>query len=206
MALPPLLGVSPGDHGRTRDVIRLVEGAALGGLRVLILREPHLGEREYVTLARRLSAELTILLHGRHPHALQIARTSGWGLHLPADADATAIRPQVRGPLGQSCHSLAALGVAAAAGCDYALLSPIFPPLSKDASAPPVGLDGLRRACGEVSTPIFALGGIRPDRIAACRGAGAAGVASLGWLFSDAAQPELCKLRAEGLLAAWRAR
>ncbi|HOF88051.1 MAG TPA: thiamine phosphate synthase, partial [Armatimonadota bacterium] len=42
-----------------------------------------------------------------------------------------------------------------------------------------VGLDALREVCAAVRIPVFALGGITPDRVPACLAAGAGGVAAI---------------------------
>jgi thiamine-phosphate pyrophosphorylase len=87
--------------------------------------------------------------------------------------------------VGTSCHSLAEVRAAEAAGADYVLLGPIFPTPSKLQYGPPLGLDTLRQVTLQVSIPVFALGGITADRIAACRENGAAGIAGIR-LFQDA--------------------
>lgn len=206
VGLPGVIGITPGDHGLRRDLIRLLEGAVLGGLEMVILREPTLAEREYVYLARKLSAlsGLRVVLHGSQPDALALAVSAGWDLHLPAGSDFAGVRHSVHGWLGASCHSLAELSQAEAAGCDYATLSPIFSPLSKPGDERPVlDIAGLQRACRAVSIRVVALGGIRPEHASACRLAGAAAVASLGGFFPAEAQPELSRLRVEALRGAW---
>lgn len=199
-----LIGITPGDQGYTppagagggvvgRDLVRLVEAAASAGLRMAILREPELPERPYVALARRLAQVLGdgVVLHGKHPSALHLAEAGGWSLHLPADADARAARPRVRGLLGQSCHSAQDVARAREAGCDYAIVSPIFPPRSKpNDTRPPLGVDGLKAICRGANLPVVALGGIDPDRARACLGAGAMAVAATGALFPPDASPE----------------
>jgi thiamine-phosphate pyrophosphorylase len=87
--------------------------------------------------------------------------------------------------IGSSCHSLAEALAAEAAGADYVLLGPIFATPSKLAYGPPLGLAKLREVASRVAIPVFALGGISLDRVAACRQNGAAGIAGIR-IFQDA--------------------
>ena len=41
------------------------------------------------------------------------------------------------------------------------------------------GLDALRAVCSAVSLPVFALGGVTPERVPACLEAGAHGIAAI---------------------------
>jgi len=86
--------------------------------------------------------------------------------------------------VGVSCHSLEEALAAQAAGADYVLLGPIFATPSKLAYGAPLGLARLREVTARVSIPVFALGGITPDRLAACREHGAAGIAGIR-IFQD---------------------
>jgi thiamine-phosphate pyrophosphorylase len=81
--------------------------------------------------------------------------------------------------VGTSCHSLLDALSAQKADADYVLLGPIFSTPSKDQYGPPLGLPILREVTGQVSLPVFALGGISPARVADCRQNGAAGIAGI---------------------------
>lgn len=209
-ALPGLgpavvVGVSSGDHQTGRDLISLLQGAADGGLRVVILREPQLTERALVHLYRRLAPSFGagLLLHGSHASALHLAAAIGCGLHLPARADAAAARPLVHGLLGQSCHHPLEVAAARRAGCDYVLLSPVYSPGSKPQDERrPLGLDGLRDVCATAGLPVVALGGINPQNAGDCLRAGAAGIAAVTALWPPDCTPEDCGNRARTLVAA----
>jgi thiamine-phosphate pyrophosphorylase len=100
--------------------------------------------------------------------------------------------------VGVSCHSLEEALTAQAAGADYILLGPIFATPSKLPYGPPLGLVKLREVTSRISIPVFALGGVTLDRVAACRQNGAAGIAGIR-LFQDCDSVEklVRKLRAQ---------
>lgn len=64
----------------------------------------------------------------------------------------------------------------------FALLSPIYPPLSKKGVAASFSPEILRATLGRLSFPVLALGGITPERAKQVRALGFGGVASLGYL------------------------
>ncbi len=99
---------------------------------------------------------------------------------LPA-ADARACFPDDL--IGRSCHDAAGLEAAEQAGADWAFLSPVYPPLSKQVTTPTLGLDGFARLVEGRALPIIALGGIRAHRARALLDAGASGFAMLGGFF-----------------------
>jgi thiamine-phosphate pyrophosphorylase len=86
--------------------------------------------------------------------------------------------------VGVSCHSLQEAVAAEAAGANYILLGPIFATPSKLQYGPPLGLAKLREVTLQITTPVFALGGITPDRTALCRQNGASGIAGIR-IFQD---------------------
>ena len=84
------------------------------------------------------------------------------------------------GLVGRSCHGLDEVRQAEIEGVDYVTLSPVFETESKPGYGPPLGLGGLGRIVRQAHVPVYALGGIDLGRVAACRDAGAAGVAVQG--------------------------
>ena len=103
------------------------------------------------------------------------------GVHLRSDGPA-ATRVRSIGPagwiVGRSVHTLEE--IAAAAGADYLIFGTVFSTASKPPDSTIAGLDGLRAASAASTVPVLAIGGITPERIAACREAGAAGIAAIG--------------------------
>ncbi len=85
-----------------------------------------------------------------------------------------------RGIVGRSCHNLEEVRRAEMEGVDYVTLSPVFESPSKPGYGPPLGLAQFSRITRQAHVPIYALGGVDLGRVAACRDAGAAGVAVQG--------------------------
>ena len=165
------------------------------GVDAVLIREPGLDAAALHRLVEGFPGRL--ILHDKTPGAR--AAAAGLGLHLPGGIDPAPIRGRITGRLGASCHSLAALRRAAAAGCDYATLSPIFSPISKpDDRRLPLG----PAALADAPLPVLALGGIGPGQVAACRAAGAAGVAAISAFFPAGADAAGCRAAAQAMRAA----
>ena len=104
------------------------------------------------------------------------ARAAGaWGAHWPEALVPAAADGEGLHAVGASVHSAPAARRAAAAGADFLLFGPVFDPGSKPGTG--VGLAALARFTAAAPLPVLAVGGITPGRVAACRAAGAAGVA-----------------------------
>jgi thiamine-phosphate pyrophosphorylase len=197
-----LLAISPGTQNQGTDLESLTEGLFRAGCRQLLLREPQLEERSVIHLATRLAYRLPdLILHERMPGARDLALRAGWGLHLSGDSDVASVRADFPNRLGVSCHSVDEVLAAASAGADYVLLSPIWRPGSKPADRRPcLGTAALRRARSQTLLPIYALGGVTPERTVRARLAGATGVAVLGGIFGEDPDVEQVQERAEGFL------
>ena len=76
-----------------------------------------------------------------------------------------------------ACHSEE--DVAAAEGADYAILAPVFAPLSKKDHRVPLGLEKLSAIAGRTRIPVLALGGVTEENARLCMEGGAAGVAGI---------------------------
>ncbi|MGC9667325.1 thiamine phosphate synthase [Planosporangium sp. 12N6] len=158
-----------------RPLLEVIAAAVGGGARTVVLREKDLPDDERAVLAARLQPLLAnvggrLLLAGRvpGPDGRHLAAADPW----PAAA---------RGLIGRSCHDANELAGAAAEGCSYATISPVYPTASKPGYGPPLGLTKLRELCAGAGLPVYALGGVDSgERAAACRAAGAAGVAVMG--------------------------
>ena len=92
--------------------------------------------------------------------------------------------------IGFSAHTLPQAQEAKDAGADSIFFSPVFPTPSKPGH-PGIGLEALSHVCKELAPlPVYALGGITPDRVQGCFEAGAYGVATLSGILG-AKSPEI---------------
>lgn len=154
---------------------------ALGeaGVDALQLREKDLPDRALYGLTRRARTALPpprrLLVNGRADIALAAGAD---GAHLPADGVPLAPLRARFGPallLGRSTHRVEEVEQARRDGADYALFGPVWETPGKGA---PRGLGELRRAAA-LGLPVYALGGITLERLAAVAEAGAAGAAGI---------------------------
>jgi thiamine-phosphate pyrophosphorylase len=145
------------------------------------VREPGLEAR---ALARAVRAWMAVsgaevLVNDRTDVALACGAS---GVHL-RDRSISPARVRRIGPPGfvisVACHDGASVLRAASEGADYAVLAPIFAPLSKPASTSPLGLDALRSIALKAGIPVIALGGITAENASLCVEAGAVGVAGI---------------------------
>jgi len=158
-----------------RDLVDVVEAAVAGGVGLVQLRERDLPEPEIAELLRRFLVRLEgtparLLLNG-HP---DLARALGVGLHLPAAAPRPAEPPAL---YGRAVHDEAEARRALAENASYVVVGPVFPTGSKPGH-PGAGVDSLARLVRAMaSTPVYAIGGLTPERVGSVRAAGAYGVA-----------------------------
>lgn len=186
---PPLLALTPGypEAGLARGLPRAIGLAVEGGLRGVLLREPNLADREYLTLAMEVRSILDgvggwLGLHDR-PHLVGPARAQGVHLgyrSLPVP-DARSLIP-AGCVVGVSTHLSDQAEVWA--GCDYRFFSPVRETASKPGPVQLAGLSGLAHAAAG-GPPVYALGGIRPVDVRPCIQAGASGVAVLSGVLAS---------------------
>jgi thiamine-phosphate pyrophosphorylase len=143
----------------------------------LQIRERDLSARELAALTRRVVSQLRtkVLVNDRIDVAIACGAA---GVHLRArsisPARVKALQPMI---VTVACHDLS--DPALIDGADFALLAPIFPPLSKDADRPPLGLTALAEFTRATPVPVIALGGVTPENAPACLAAGAIGIAGI---------------------------
>lgn len=187
--LPRVLAITPPRGPVRADEIEEIAGAVPHGLGVtLVLRTP--GDCASPHDPRLAAAAASARRLGLPVWA--------WGdaerVPLVASVDAIIVRGAVELPSGRgdgpatwgrSCHRGDDPNSAAAFDCFAPVFRPHTDPEGKDA----VGLDALRSFCSGTRRPVYALGGITPQRVHACFEAGAFGVASIGALFGPGADP-----------------
>ncbi|MBD3335078.1 MAG: thiamine phosphate synthase [Candidatus Eisenbacteria bacterium] len=157
----------------------VLEDLEQAGLRGIQIREKDLSPGELLHLVdsilRRLRSETILLVNER----VDVALARGLGVHRPeASLPVQEIRRRLGSDawLGVSCHDLDGCRRAAAGGADFVTLSPVFLSPGKGAAR---GVEWLAGIAASTEIPIFALGGVTPERVHDCLGAGAYGVAAI---------------------------
>ena len=144
------------------------------------LREKDLGDAELLELAEKLSplcrsAKAPMLINGRVDIA-KAARADG--VQLPAGGTSLPEARKQLGPgavIGQSCHTLEEVLAASTGGADFALFGPVWETPGKKAQ----GMTALVEAVRATALPVFAVGGVTPQRARRAISAGAHGVACI---------------------------
>ena len=153
------------------------------GVTAFQLREKDLSETELIKLAQPIAElchnyEANLFINTHTSIAYEVGAA---GIHLPANAESVgSVKATETGDnfyIGCSVHSLDAAKNREAEGTDFLTYSPIYPSASKPGYGPAVGTASLAEVVAGVKLPVFALGGITPDRVPECLDAGAFGVA-----------------------------
>lgn len=155
------------------------------GVPAIQLRERDLSSRELLSLAGQIHAMtkargVPLLINDRVDLVLALDLD---GVHLRASSLPVPVARRVLGPrrlIGVSTHSVNEVLQAGDDGADYVIVGPIFDTPSKREFGTPLGLAVLAEACRRSTVPVFAIGGLTCERIAAARDAGAFGVAMIG--------------------------
>lgn len=198
-ALPRLMLIADGfASGRGGRPAEAVQACALrlvnAGVEAVQLRDHAASAAAFgeaaAAFAARLRARRPDLVLLVNTHA-DVASALGAGLHVGRRGPAVATAREHLGPgplLGYSAHSPEAAQRAVEARANYVFFSPVFATPSHPEAAP-AGLEALTRTCAAVpGVPVYALGGLTPERTRASRAAGAYGVAVLSALL-DAPAP-----------------
>ena len=195
ISLPPLYLIADRATCGDRPMLDVLARAMDAGVRLVQLREKNLDRdvlealaEQVLSLMARYDAMLLInesRLYTASSAANIAVKIGAQGVHLPGGTLPRAVRDRV-GPLfliGYSAHTYAELDCAD--GADFVTYSPIFTPGSKPGyDGVEVGLAGLANAVNYSRLPVYALGGITPDRAAKCRTTECAGVAVMSGILA----------------------
>ncbi|RJQ22848.1 MAG: thiamine phosphate synthase [Nitrospiraceae bacterium] len=168
----------------TSHLITASRQALKGGVKAIQLREKDLGTRELLKLAYKMR-ELTktynakLFINDRFDIALAVGAD---GVHLTQNSVTPDIVKRVAGRkllVGASTHSLKEAKAAEKAGADFLTLGPVYRTPSKLKYGKPLGIDVLKNVCSKVKIPVFAVGGIKSQRVKEVMEAGAYGAAMI---------------------------
>jgi thiamine-phosphate pyrophosphorylase len=179
-----LYAITP--DGEAAAVEDLVGRWLEAGVRLIQLRQTKLRRGELLALARAAVAAVhaaggELILNDQ----LDLALLAGAdGVHLGPDDLSVAAARRVAGPslvIGASAADPESARAAAAAGADYLGSGPAFQTANKTTKAV-IGPAGIARVAAAVSIPVYAIGGITPERVPELRRAGLDRVCAIGAL------------------------
>lgn len=165
-----------------RDLLWVLEQALDGGVKAIQLREKDLPGRDLFSLAEKVcklcqAYNAALFINDRIDVALavdaagvQLSQTS-----LPVATTRTLLGPQKI--IGASTHSLQEARQAEQNGADFVLFGPVYFTASKAAYGAPQGIPALKTIVDNISLPVYAIGGIKPENIASTKKLGVRGVA-----------------------------
>lgn len=179
LELPPVYGITcaeehgPAFPGKFRSALR-------GGLRLIQIREKHLGDADLVRLAGPLvdaarHCGARVLLNGPAEIAVQVGAD---GVHLSAARLMACVRRPDLSWCAASCHTATELARARDLGLDFVVLGPVAATPSHPGAAT-LGWQRFSDLVRDYPLPVFALGGMRTDDLARAWASGAHGVAMM---------------------------
>ena len=177
-----------------RGLVETALGAVRGGASVVQLRDKHASDAVLIEQGRALKQALTgtgalLIVNDRIHVALAIGAD---GVHVGQSDAAAATARAALGPdaiVGLSIQTLAHAETLDPEIIDYVGVGPVFATDTKPDHAAPLGLDGLARVCAASALPAVAIGGLKPEHVAAVFAAGAQGLAVVSAICA-AADPE----------------
>lgn len=169
------------------DLVCVVEEFVRAGGRMVSLRPAGGDDRRVLDVGRELAGLLyavggTFLVHRRVDLALLLGAD---GVHLPSRGMRRGELEQLLGRsviAGRSCHTGEDVECWSDDGGNFATLGPLFSSISKPDYGPEIGTGEFGAAARSTGLPVYALGGVVPERVAECFDAGARGVAVVGGL------------------------
>jgi thiamine-phosphate pyrophosphorylase len=151
------------------------------GVEIFQIRERELSARDLAAVTRKV-------LELPNPRATKVILNDRADVAVACGADGVHLRdggvwPEVFSRPGflitVACHRVT--DATRIRGADFALLAPIFNPISKTDSRPALGPGAIEEFSRLSDVPVLALGGITPANAHLCMEAGAAGVAGISY-------------------------
>src|SRR5216117_2789520 len=183
-----LYGIIDLGYVERRDAARIMEQMIEGGVDLIQLRGKNKSIDELVDLAAELheltAKSFTPLIV--NDHAEIAARVPVEGVHVGQDDHSIEIVRQKSDHeilVGKSTHSLEQARAAQREGADYIGFGPIFATPTKPDYAP-IGLSDIKNVHGDISLPIFCIGGIKLDNLKDVIAAGAQRISIVSGLLS----------------------
>jgi thiamine-phosphate pyrophosphorylase len=167
---------------RGRSTLEIVSAAVHGGVTVVQLREKDCSTRDFIeqalTVKELLKDRGVPLIINDRVDVAQAVKADG--VHLGQTDMPLAVAKEILGDsmiIGISAESLQDAIEAEKAGADYLGVSPIYATPTKTDTAPPLGLEGLRKIRKAVRLPLVGIGGLNPGNATEVIRSGADGVA-----------------------------
>ncbi len=189
------------DQQDLNTLIRVVEGAVLGGVTMIQIREKHGDIRAFIERAQAVKkilcgTHIPLIINDRVDVALAVDAD---GVHL-GQSDMSALHARrLLGEdkiIGLSVENEQQLIQARDLPIDYVGLSAIFPTSTKTDTKKSWGLEGLRWAREHYAKPIVAIGGLNERNILDVTQAGADGIALVSAIcHADNVEAATCQLK-----------
>jgi thiamine-phosphate pyrophosphorylase len=166
----------------TSSFFGAIEQALAGGVKAVQLREKDLATRQLLEMAYRLR-ELTglygagLFVNDRVDIALAVKAD---GVHLGNSSLPAGAARKIAGEkflIGVSTHGIEEAEAAQQEGADFITVGPVYETPSKTEYGKPLGPAVLKKVKEKISVPIFAIGGIKQQRVEEVLGSGAYGIA-----------------------------
>ncbi len=173
-----------------KNLLSSVEKAIEGGVKAVQLRGKGLSGRELLQIGEKLrllteKGSVKLFINDRIDIAMALDAD---GVHLGQGSLPVRLARRIlndRFIIGVSTHNLEEAREAEAGGADFITFGPILETQSKIAFGPPLGLKRLANGTMRVKIPVFAIGGIRVDRVKSVIEKGAYGVAVISAVFNS---------------------
>jgi thiamine-phosphate pyrophosphorylase len=172
-----------------RDLLWVLEQALDGGVKAIQLREKDLSGRDLFSLAEKVcklcqAYNAALFINDRIDVALAVDAA---GVQLSQTSLPVATTRALLGPqkiIGTSTHSLQEAREAEQNGADFVLFGPVYFTASKAAYGAPQGVPALKTIVDNISLPVYAIGGIKPENIESTKKLGLRGVALISAIVS----------------------